>query len=133
MILIDSSVLIDITESQTQWAQWSEQQVLLAKSLGDIAINLIIYAEISRDFVNKSQLDMFLHDIGIGIAPLDDRCAFAAAQAHDAYRAAGGARHATLPDFFIGAQASVQRYTLLTRDAKRIRTYFPDVSLITPS
>lgn len=132
MILIDSSVLIDITESQTDWAQWSEQQVLQAKRLGDVAINLIIYAEISRDFSNKSQLDMFLSDIGIGIAPIDDRCAFAAAQAHGAYRAAGGTRQATLPDFFIGAQASVQRYTLLTRDAQRIRTYFPDVSLITP-
>ncbi len=132
MILIDSSVLIDITESQTDWAQWSEQQVLQAKRLGDVAINLIIYAEISRDFRNKSQLDMFLSDIGISIAPMDDRCAFAAAQAHGAYRAAGGTRHATLPDFFIGAQASVQRYTLLTRDAQRIRTYFPDVSLITP-
>ena len=132
MILIDSSVLIDITESQTGWAQWSEKQVLQAKRLGNVAINLIIYAEISRDFSNKSQLDMFLSDVGINIVPMDDRCAFAAARAHDAYRAAGGTRQATLPDFFIGAQASVQGYTLLTRDAGRIRTYFPDVSLITP-
>ncbi len=132
MILIDSSVLIDITESQTDWAQWSEQQILQAKRLGVVAINLIIYAEISRDFSNKSQLDMFLKDIGISIAPMDNQCAFAAAQAHGAYRAAGGMRQATLPDFFIGAQASVQGYTLLTRDAGRIRTYFPNVSLITP-
>jgi predicted nucleic acid-binding protein len=133
MILIDSSVLIDITESQTEWAQWSEQQVLLAKRRGDVAINLMVYAEISRDFANRTQLDTFLGDIGIRLEPLDERMAYAAARAHDAYRTAGGQRVATLPDFFIGAHASIAKCALLTRDPKRIRAYFPDVSLITPN
>jgi predicted nucleic acid-binding protein len=132
MILIDSSVLIDITESQTEWGHWSEQQVLAAKRLGNVAINLMVYAEISRDFASKSQLDMFLSDIGIRVEPLDERMAYAAARAHDAYRMAGGQRVATLPDFFIGAHASIAKFALLTRDPKRIRAYFPDVSLITP-
>jgi predicted nucleic acid-binding protein len=132
MILIDSSVLIDITESQTEWAQWSEQQVLLAKSKGEVAINLMVYAEISRDFVDKAQLDLFLGDVGVKVEPLDLRIAYAAARAHEEYRAAGGQRVATLPDFFIGAHANTMRWPLLTRDPKRIRTYFPDVTLITP-
>jgi predicted nucleic acid-binding protein len=132
MILIDSSVLIDITESQTEWAQWSEQQVLLAKSKGEVAINLMVYAEISRDFVDKAQLDLFLGDVGVRVEPLDLRMAYAAARAHEEYRAAGGQRVATLPDFFIGAHANTMRWPLLTRDPKRIRTYFPDVTLITP-
>jgi predicted nucleic acid-binding protein len=132
MILIDSSVLIDITESQTEWAQWSEQQVLLAKSKGDVAINLMVYAEISRDFVDKAQLDRFLGEVGIRVEPLDAGMAYAAARAHDAYKAVGGQRMATLPDFFIGAHANTMRWPLLTRDPKRIRTYFPDVTLICP-
>jgi predicted nucleic acid-binding protein len=132
MILIDSSVLIDITESQTEWADWSEQQVLRAKSKGDVAINLMVYAEISRDFANKAQLDMFLADVGVKVESLDERMAYAAAQAHEVYRTAGGQRLATLPDFFIGAHASVMRWALLTRDPKRIRTYFPNVALISP-
>ena len=92
----------------------------------------MVYAEVSRAFIAKSQLDEFLRDTGIVIDPLDDHVAFLAARTHDAYRAAGGQRSATLPDFFIGAHASVRAIPLLTRDPKRIRTYFPDVQLICP-
>lgn len=46
------------------------------------------------------------------------------------YRKAGGVRTSVLPDFFIGAPA--ERLPLLTRDARRYRSYFPDVTLIAP-
>lgn len=132
MTLVDSSVLIDVIEGQEPWVDWSESQLLAAREHGDLCINLIVYAEISRDFSDKTQLDVFLHDTGIAIAPMDDRIAYLAAQAHDAYRSGGGQRAATLPDFFIGAHASVSAMPLLTRDPKRVRRYFPDVLLISP-
>jgi len=34
--------------------------------------------------------------------------------------------------FFIGAHAQIANLPLLTRDAGRYRTYFPDVELIAP-
>jgi predicted nucleic acid-binding protein len=37
-----------------------------------------------------------------------------------------------LPDFYIGAHAAVDRLTLVSRDARRYRTYFPTVELIAP-
>jgi len=37
-----------------------------------------------------------------------------------------------LPDFFIGAHASIAGLKLLTRDAKRYRRYFPKLQLIAP-
>lgn len=48
------------------------------------------------------------------------------------YRERGGQRHAPLPDFFVGAHAAVEGLTLLTRDAKRYREYFPKLRLIAP-
>ncbi len=58
--------------------------------------------------------------------------AFRAAQAFREYRLSGGGRTAILPDFFIGAHASTLRAPLLTRDARRYRTYFPALRLLAP-
>ncbi|MEJ1974722.1 MAG: hypothetical protein WDN49_00445 [Acetobacteraceae bacterium] len=57
---------------------------------------------------------------------------FLAGKAFQRYRAAGGTRTGVLPDFFIGAHASIAGLALLTRDAQRYRTYFPTISLIAP-
>lgn len=48
------------------------------------------------------------------------------------YRRAGGARRSPLPDFYIGAGATIRGYTLLTRDKRRYKTYFPNLELIAP-
>jgi predicted nucleic acid-binding protein len=42
-----------------------------------------------------------------------------------------GTKRGVLPDFFIGAHASVLGISLLTRDADRYARYFPRLSLIT--
>jgi predicted nucleic acid-binding protein len=134
MILVDSSVLIDVIEAQNdEWADWSEAQLQRAMKQGGMAINLVVYAEIARDFDSAEHLDEFLSDLQIQIDPLNPAIAYQAAFAHGRYRATGGLRSATLPDFFIGAHAQVKGYALLTRDPTRIRNYFQDVSLICPS
>jgi predicted nucleic acid-binding protein len=45
----------------------------------------------------------------------------------------GGGKSNVLADFFIGAHAAVKKLPLLTRDAKRYRSYFPSVELIVPA
>lgn len=132
MILIDANVLIDIIEDKSAWTTWSKNALIEASRHDAFAINFIVYAEIAFSFANKEALDIFLNELNAQLLPISDDVAYLAAQAHRSYKLAGGLRTATLPDFFIGAHANSMGYPLLTRDPKRIRTYFPDVKLITP-
>lgn len=72
---------------------------------------------------------------GIGILRLDLpwEAAFLAGQKYVYYRRRGGPRTSPMPDFYIGAHAFVSGLTLLTRDAKADRTYFPELKLVAPN
>lgn len=132
MILVDSSVLIDLIERSPAWYQWSAEQLYMASQTQRLGINSIVFAEIARGFQTLDAQNAFLESTGLVYLHLPAAAAFLASQAHRAYRAAGGAKSATLPDFFIGAHARVDGHTLMTRDAKRMHTYFPDVPVISP-
>lgn len=133
MILVDSSVLIDVIERKKGWFDICARALHDAAQAGSLAINAVIYAEVSRSYDSVARMDEFLSSTSIQWLDLPKHAAFDAARAHDAYRERGGQRDATLPDFFIGAHAKAAKLKLLTRDPKRIRTYFPDVELIIPS
>ena len=132
MILVDSNVLIDLMRNDPRWADWSLQQLRLAKAQDKLAINAVIYAEIAVGYASADDLDAFLQPAGISLQPISAQSAFLASQAFMAYRKAKGVKNGVLPDFFIGAQAKVEGWRLLTRDAARYRTYFPGLELICP-
>jgi predicted nucleic acid-binding protein len=132
MILVDSSVLIDVIERQPDWVEWSVERLNDCAKADTLAINIIIYSEVSRSFRNAEALDTFLRQTKIKLKAISTKAAFASSRAHLAYRAAGGKRLATLPDFFIGAHAQDEGCILLTRDPVRIQAYFPNVQLICP-
>jgi predicted nucleic acid-binding protein len=64
--------------------------------------------------------------------PIPHEAAFLAGKCFVAYRQRGGARQSPLPDFFIGAHASVAGYPPLSRDPAHYRSYFPRLRLIIP-
>jgi predicted nucleic acid-binding protein len=64
--------------------------------------------------------------------PLSLSASFQAGKAFQKYRRGGGKRSRPLPDFFIGAHAYTAHLPLLTRDPRRVRTFFPSVRLIMP-
>ena len=97
-----------------------------------VAINPIIYAEVSIGFVRIEDLDAAMPTTMLQRLPLPLPAAFLAGKCFLAYRRHGGARVTPLPDFYIGAHASVSGMRLLTRDATRYRTYFPKLALIAP-
>ena len=129
---MDANVLLDVATADATWMAWSQGQLAAAAGRGAIIINPIIYAELSPAFASAAELDRWLDPGVFGRAVLPYEAGWLAAQAFLKYRRAGGARSAPLPDFYIGGHAEVEKLTLITRDAARYRTYFPDVALIAP-
>lgn len=103
-----------------------------ALHVGPVFINALIYAEVSTNYDRIEELDDVLPEAIFRRAPLPFEAGFLAAKAFHTYRARRGNKRSPLPDFYIGAHAAVSGLTLLTRDARRYRTYFPTVQLITP-
>jgi len=132
VILIDTNVLLDVATDDPVWADWSRQQLDAAALRDRLAINPTIYAELSGGFTTIEQLDAMLVAADIGMTEVPRPALFLAGQIFKSYRRRGGLRTSVLPDFFIGAHASVLGAPLITRDAQRYRTYFPTIELVAP-
>ena len=129
--LVDSNVLLDILIPDPVWETWSSQALAEAAESSVLTINPIVFAEVSIGFERVEDLDEALPDsLRREDVPWD--AAFLAGKAFLQYRRSTGEKRSPLPDFFIGAHAAVRGYYLLTRDARRYRTSFPTVKLITP-
>ncbi|HYM46558.1 MAG TPA: type II toxin-antitoxin system VapC family toxin [Solirubrobacteraceae bacterium] len=129
--LVDSSVLLDVL-APSPWRKWSEEHLALAAEEGELAINQVIYAEVAVGFADRSHLERTLQGVGLMRIGLPWAAAWLVARAFLVYRRQGGSRATPLPDFFIGAHAQAAKIRLLTRDPKRVRTYFPEVGLLAP-
>ena len=132
-VLVDSNVLLDIMTEDPQWFSWSAGALARAAETMRLVINPIIYAEVSIRYSRIEDLNDALPQTFVEREPLPYEAAFLAGKAFLIYRKHSGVRRSPLPDFFIGAHASVARYSLLTRDAGRYRSYFPKLPLIAPS
>jgi predicted nucleic acid-binding protein len=130
--LIDSNVLLDVATEDPHWYQWSSTALMTAARSAPLVINPLIYAEFSANYDTIEELDDALPERLFQRAPLPYPAGFLAARAFLTYRSRGGERRSPLPDFYIGAHAAVDRLTLVTRDARRYRTYFPTVEMLTP-
>ena len=130
--LVDSNVLFDYLSEDSDWFDWSAAMIANAAENGRLAINPIIYAEVSVRYDAIDAIEAALPIEYFVRAQLPWEAAFLAAKAFELYRRRGGVRTPPLPDFFIGAHAAVSGMTLLTRDPTRYRTYFPKLRILSP-
>jgi predicted nucleic acid-binding protein len=130
--LVDSNVILDVVTEDADWVDWSASMLARAARDGRLVVNPLIYAEVSCGYTRIEDLDEALPAAYFTREPLPWAAAFLAARAFVNYRRRGGTRTAPLPDFYIGAHAALAGYTLLTRDPRRYRTYFPKLRLIAP-
>jgi predicted nucleic acid-binding protein len=130
--LVDSNVILDVVSDNQEWVDWSAAMLARAAESGPIAINPIIYAEVSIGFDRIEELEDALPADYFVREPLPWAAGFLAAKVFVKYRRRGGVRRSPLPDFYIGAHAALAGYTLLTRDPRRFRTYFPRLRIVAP-
>ncbi|HAV14044.1 MAG TPA: DNA-binding protein [Opitutae bacterium] len=134
MVLVDSNILIDVFTDDPVWGDWSFNQLVEQARRDTLGINSIIYAEISIAFSTIIKLEAALAPLNLIRSELPYQAGFLAGKAFLQYKhtAGVGQKQSPLPDFYIGAHAATAKFSLMTRDINRYRTYFPEVNLICP-
>jgi predicted nucleic acid-binding protein len=129
-VLIDSCVILDLLTNDPIWANWSESILEQYSQTNTLYINSIIYTEISMGFEKIEELEDAISQLGVKVIEMPREALFLTGIAFLKYRKNKGTKNAPLPDFFIGAHATVSKFHLITRDLSKYKTYFPQVELI---
>ena len=131
-VLVDSNVLLDVITADPVWGNWASDTLIRLFDEYKLAINPIIYAETSIRFSTIEELEEILSPKFFERLSIPYEAAFLAGKCFMEYKKRGGAKTSVLPDFLIGAHASVSNMKLVTRDASRYKTYFHELGLIAP-
>ena len=93
MIRVDTNVLVDLVTDDPLWGEWSQRQLDRAAAQDELAINDIVYAELSVGYSRIEELDAMIREVGLVTV--------------------GGLRTGVLPDFFLGAHAAISDSVLI--------------------
>lgn len=131
MIAIDSSVLVDLLSGSDR-ADLAEAALREALSHGPVVVCDVVVSEICSSLQDGDQAMQVLEDMGIVYSAVEQRAAIRAGEMQRRYRARGGERQRTVPDFIVGAHALLQCSALITADDGFFRDYFKGLKLIKP-
>jgi predicted nucleic acid-binding protein len=131
-ILVDSCVLLDLFTDDAEWAEWSEKILGQYSQTNTLYINSIIYTEVSIGFNLIEEVEAAIEQAGIKVLEIPREALFLAGKVFLNYRKSKGTKHSTLPDFYIGAHATISTFDLITRDISKFKTYFPNINIIYP-
>jgi len=131
-VLVDSNVLLDVLTEDSHWYARSSARLAAVAEDHILVINPVVYAEISIGFARIEEVETAVPAEFFRREALPWEAAFLAGKCFLRYRRSGGSRRSPLPDFYIGAHAAVRGIPLLTRDAVRYHTYFPQLELLVP-
>ena len=138
MILLDTNVLIygfDPSSPMHPWAAGMIRGALLGEGA---AINPVILAEYLVGERTPETAAERLETLGFSILDLPAAASLRCAQAYAGHlensrqQDPSAVPKSPLPDFFIGAHASILGLPLATADVGRYQTYYPEVELMTP-
>lgn len=92
VVLVDSNVLLDVLTEDPLWLSWSAGALARCADDGALAINPIIYAEVSIRFASIEGLEEALSPLVFERLPLTWEAAFLAGKCFVKYQRRGGAR-----------------------------------------
>jgi predicted nucleic acid-binding protein len=131
VIAVDSSVLIEILVG-APGAQAAEGALREALAQGPVQVCDVVVAEVCSSLRDGDRALEVLEEMGIVYGSVEAKAAVRAGEMQRRYRARGGSRARTVPDFIVGAHALLQCHALITRDAAFFRDYFKGLKLIVP-
>lgn len=138
MILLDTNILIYGFQADSLYHHWAKAVIRDALLGQGAAVNPVILTELCVGDDSPGSVAPRLEVLGIRLldlpAGVSHRCALAYASYLGERRRQSNALapKCPLPDFFIGAHASILELPLATADTSRYQIYFPEVQLLTP-
>jgi len=138
VILFDTNVLIYAFDPASPQHVWARKLLFGSIQGKGAVVNPVILAEICVGDTFPETVVERVEKLGIRVIDLKPEVSLRCARTFSEYlarsKSAGesAAARVPLPDFFIGAQASLLNLPIATVDTARYQTYFPEVELITP-
>jgi predicted nucleic acid-binding protein len=130
--LVDTNVWVDCIDAGSPWHRWAVDQLQQTSERFPLHVNLIVYTELLVPGPDIDALDEMLDVYGAVRSPLPWACASLTAAAFGLYRSRRGPRLKPVADFYIGAHAAVANLSVLTRDPRPYRSYFPRLAVVAP-
>jgi len=131
-VFVDSCVLLDLFTDDANWVDWSENVLEKYSQTNTLYVNSIVYTEVSIGFNRIEEVEKAISELDIKVLEMPREALFLTGKIFLKYRKNKGTKVLPLPDFFIGAHATVSKFDLITRNPSKFKTYFPQVKLITP-
>jgi len=136
MILLDTNVLIYAFDENSPFCEWARETIADGVAGDGAAINAVSLAELCVGDADPPTVADRVRSWGVEILEVPAAAAEACARAYRQYRKRRCAEQDVpampLPDFFIGAHASIMGWELATGDRGRFATYYPSVPLKMP-
>ena len=76
--LVDSNVLIDLFDQDSEWHDWSGAMLTQCASRGSLVINPIVFAEVCAGFDSLDDVEAALPEVYVRREPLPWQAAFLA-------------------------------------------------------
>lgn len=126
---VDSSVLFAILKNEPRAEQWMDLLVRNA-ALGELCICEVVAAEVGAYFGSAKSFHETLEKLTISLDHLTLNACYHAGHIFRQYREEGGKRTALIPDFLVGAHATIQADCLLAADRGYLKRYFSKLKVI---